>query len=143
MVKMVSVKCPECNASLSIEEERKQCFCQYCGTKIIIDDGSTTHTYRKVDEARIKEAEVNESIRLRELMLEEKKYADKKKAKEFKVKISVILGIVGSILLVIGFLGGEATGNPNSEIYMLSYIGMFAWLAIAYIWLGGSDKKDN
>ena len=143
MVKMVSVKCPECNASLSIEEERKQCFCQYCGTKIIIDDGSTTHTYRKVYEARIKEAEVNESIRLRELMLEEKKYADKKKAKEFKVKISVILGIVGSILLVIGFLGGEATGNPNSEIYMLSYIGMFAWLAIAYIWLGGSDKKDN
>ena len=143
MIKMVSVKCPECNASLSIEEERKQCFCQYCGTKIIVDDDSITHTYRKVDEARIKEAEANESIRLRELMFEEKKYADKKKEKAFKVKMSVILGIVGSILLVIGFLGGEATGNSDSGIYMLSFIGMFAWIAIAFIWSGGNDKQDN
>lgn len=143
MIRMVSVKCPECNAALSIEENRKHCFCQYCGTKIMVDDGSTMHTYRKVDEARIKEAEVNESIRLSELMLEEKKYADKKRAKAFKVKASIVLGIVGSILLVVGFLGGEATGNPDSGVYMISFIGMFALMAIAFIWLGGSDKKDD
>lgn len=86
MIKMVSVKCPECNASLSIEEERKQCFCQYCGTKIIVDDGSITHTYRKVDEARIKEAEANESIRLRELMFEEKSMQTKRKKKHLRLR---------------------------------------------------------
>ena len=54
MVKIISLKCPECGADISIEEGHKQCFCQYCGAKIILDDGNTTHTYHKVDEARIK-----------------------------------------------------------------------------------------
>ena len=53
-MKIQSLRCPDCGASLSIDGELKQCFCQYCGAKIILDDGSTTHTYRKVDEARIK-----------------------------------------------------------------------------------------
>lgn len=73
MIKTISLKCPECNANISVDENLKQCFCQYCGTKIMIDDGSTSHTHRTVDEAEIKE-----NIRLKELELEEKKYADKK-----------------------------------------------------------------
>ena len=46
MIKTVSLKCPECNANLEIEEGRKRCFCQYCGTKIMLDDGSCTYTVR-------------------------------------------------------------------------------------------------
>lgn len=41
MVKIISLKCPECGADISIEEGHKQCFCQYCGAKIILDDGKT------------------------------------------------------------------------------------------------------
>lgn len=89
-MKVISLKCPECNASLSIEEGRTQCFCQYCGTKILLDDGSTTYTYRKIDEARLKEAEV----RLKELEMEqEEKRANRKKFK-LKIAATIFLGIV-------------------------------------------------
>jgi len=32
-VELISVKCPECGASLDIEEGRRQMFCSYCGAK--------------------------------------------------------------------------------------------------------------
>ena len=136
MIKMISLKCPECDASLSVDGELKQCFCQYCGTKIMIDDGSTSHTYRTVDEARIKEAEIKESIRLKELELEEKRYTDKKKAKSFKVKVSIALAIIGVILMIIGFLG-------EGETFALAVIGMWCCLAIAFLWNNNDkDKKE-
>lgn len=143
MIKTVSLKCPECDASLYVEENRKQCFCQYCGIKIMIDDGSTTHIYRKVDEARIKEAEVKELIRIKELENEDKKRISEEKTKTIKIKASIILAIVGVIFILIGFVGGEATGNSDSSIYMLSMIGMLALLGIGFIWLGGSDKDNK
>lgn len=37
-IKLITVKCPECGASLDIEEGRKQLFCSYCGSKILIQN---------------------------------------------------------------------------------------------------------
>lgn len=31
---MISLKCPQCNDSLNVEEGRKNYFCPYCGTKV-------------------------------------------------------------------------------------------------------------
>lgn len=109
MVKIISLKCPECGADISIEEGHKQCFCQYCGAKILIDDGTTTHTYRKVDEARIKEAEVEREIRLKELELELYDKQTKEKNQKLRHKylnaaiciailISILFMIVGKII---------------------------------------------
>ena len=133
MIRMVSLKCPECGANLSIEKERDYCYCQYCGTKIILDNGSTTHTYRNIDEARIKEAELESALRMKEIEITEKN-------KAIKIKASIILGIIGSLLLILGFIGGEATGNPDSGIYMISFVGLFAFMAIAWIWIAGDNK---
>jgi hypothetical protein len=56
----------------------------------LLDDGSTTHTYRKIDEARLKEAEV----RLREMEIEqEEKRANRKKSK-LKIAATIFLGIM-------------------------------------------------
>ena len=33
-IKLVSVKCPDCGQTLSIEENRTQAFCTYCGAKV-------------------------------------------------------------------------------------------------------------
>ena len=141
MIKMVSVVCPECRANLEIDRNRKMCYCQYCGTKILIDDGSTTHTYRKVDEARIKEAEIREVIRLKELEIEEKRREASERTKRFKVFVSSILGIVGIIFFVIGFLGGEASGDPDSAIYSLAFIGFFCFFGIFFLWMNDSKKE--
>ena len=73
MAKIISIKCPECGGVLEVHEGSPFYFCSYCGTKVLVDDGNKTETYRKVDEARIKEAETAQTVRLREIELEERK----------------------------------------------------------------------
>ncbi len=51
---IIELTCPKCGGNMSVKDDMKQAFCMYCGYKIIIDN---EYTYRKVDEARIKEAE--------------------------------------------------------------------------------------
>ena len=87
MIKMIALKCPECGAKLQIEEGHKECFCQYCGHKIFLDDGSveTTYIYRKVDEARIKKPRLINLLRLKELEIKQKELdrkAEQKKRKQ-------------------------------------------------------------
>lgn len=135
-MKLVKLKCEGCGAILKVNEELKKITCNYCGTEFLVDDGSTKHTYRKIDEARIKEAEVSEKIKLKELELEEQKMKSKEKGKIFKVKISIILVI---IMIICWFLG-DASGDGDSAFYMVSYISM---LIIAYMWLWGEISENN
>lgn len=78
-MKLVKLQCPECHANISIEDGRDIVFCQYCGTKIFIDDEvhrtehKTEHVYRQVDESRIKEAEAQKDVRIREMELKNEK----------------------------------------------------------------------
>ena len=55
-MKLLTLKCPSCGGHLSIEEDRDFIFCQYCGTKIIIDRDNE-FTYRHIDEADVKRAD--------------------------------------------------------------------------------------
>jgi DNA-directed RNA polymerase subunit RPC12/RpoP len=77
--KLISVKCPECGASLDVEPERKQLYCSYCGSKILIDNDHE-YIYRHIDEAEIKRIEYEreksqneKGIREREIELERTK----------------------------------------------------------------------
>lgn len=36
-MKLVPIKCPNCNADLDIDPTREFCFCQHCGTKLLIE----------------------------------------------------------------------------------------------------------
>ena len=69
--KLISVKCPDCGQTLSIEENRTQAFCTYCGAKVLISN-ENEYVFRQVDEADIKKAETERIIRLREMELAEK-----------------------------------------------------------------------
>ena len=70
---MGNIVCPECSDSLMNFEY----------------DGSveTTYTYRKVDEARIKEAEVDKLIRLKELEIKQKEL-DRKAERYFFISFN-------------------------------------------------------
>ncbi len=90
-MKLISQRCPHCGAELSIDPGRQQAFCQYCGTKLLIED-ENTHTininYRNVDEARLKEAEV----RLKELeYAREQNNAHVKEVKSWRLLILVYI----------------------------------------------------
>lgn len=98
-MKIQSLKCPECEANLEIEEEREFCFCQYCGCKIIIQD-ENKKTYRHIDEADVKRAETERIVRLKELELEEKKRENKKVLIKIWLITTGVLGILGLIGLI-------------------------------------------
>ena len=61
------LKCPNCDADLEIDENGNFCFCQYCGCKILIDNGhrevtitkniNSNRTSRHIDDADIIRAE--------------------------------------------------------------------------------------
>ena len=80
-VQILSLKCPECNATLNIEGDRTYAFCTYCGTKILLNN-ENEKIYRHIDEAEIKQAETDRIIRLKQLEIAEKKRAEKKVEKK-------------------------------------------------------------
>lgn len=71
---MQSIKCPNCGASIEIDETRETCFCTYCGSQIQRDPSNTV-THRTVDVAKIREIEANE--RIEKERREERKSNDK------------------------------------------------------------------
>lgn len=37
-MKIIALKCPNCNADIELDQDREFGFCNYCGTKIMIAD---------------------------------------------------------------------------------------------------------
>lgn len=144
MAKVISLKCPECGSNSLYDGDNSFCFCQHCGTKIFLEVGKhTTHTYHKYDEGRIKEAEVKETIRLREIELEEAKFLAKERTRKNRIKAIIILGIIAAFCFLFGFL---SIGLEIKVLELLSeavlLIGFLCLFAIAAL-IPYQDKKDK
>lgn len=108
MTRLISLKCPECGANLSVEEGRTQVFCSYCGTKITINN-ENEYIFRNIDEAEVKRAEADKEIKLKELELEN---ARLKKDNVFNntLKRIWLIATIALIVIALGiifFSGGE------------------------------------
>lgn len=92
--------------------------------------------FQKIEEERRK---------TRELELAEERRREEERKKSIKVRaiISVVLAIVGLIMMVTGIILTSASGNPDSEWGMLSVLGMFPWMVIAFLWIDFSDDKKK
>lgn len=135
---LIELKCKECGASLKANAELKKVSCNYCGVVFFIDDGTTAHVYKKIDEARIKEAETNGQIRLKELEMEAKEKEYKRKVLKYKLIASLISIVIGIILFCLGnFLGNEY----DEDWGLLSMLGLFPFMAPFFIFLGMGDSK--
>ena len=97
--KLISVKCPDCGQTLSIEENRTQAFCTYCGAKGLISN-ENEYVFRQVDEADIKKAETERIIRLREMELAEKNSSLRKVLTIIWLILSLILITIAVILML-------------------------------------------
>lgn len=62
-MKILSLKCPQCGASL---ESENSSYCSYCGARLYFDNGSKNINinYKNEDVAKIKEIEVNRELEL-------------------------------------------------------------------------------
>jgi len=99
--------CNNCGANLTIEDENRDfVFCEYCGTKIMLDDYRSTH--RVVDEAKIKQVELEKEIKLKQLELIEQQQKDYIKTRKTKMIISFI--VVG-LSIIIGLLCDELAAS--------------------------------
>lgn len=98
-MKLINLKCPNCEANLEIDE--KTIFCPYCGAKILVDDESQNinFTFRKIDEARLKENERKAFIRLKELEYEERKMIHEHKESRNMLVIGVLLMVFPFFML--------------------------------------------
>ena len=70
-MKIVSLKCPECKADISLDDEKEFGFCQYCGTKILFQN-ENKFIYKNIDEAKIKQAETDRLIKIKQIEIDEK-----------------------------------------------------------------------
>lgn len=108
-MKLISLTCPNCNANLDdIDPSRPFCYCQYCGTKIALDDGTIrkeTHIY---DEAKIKETESSERVKMREMDLEREHSKQMNEILKYVLIFAAVLFVVGIILAAFDVeIGGD------------------------------------
>lgn len=128
-IKFTTVKCPECGADLPVEEGRKQIFCSYCGSKIIITN-ENEYIYRHVNVAEIKQTESEQKIRLKELELEENAENRSRKGRIVAYIIALIFVVIGAICFIVdsGLFG-------MYSIFIGGIIAMFTYLS------GDESKK--
>jgi uncharacterized membrane protein YvbJ len=121
-MKVLTLTCPQCGGNLA--ENSK--FCPCCGTPVMVDDSSAKQkiTYQQVDDARIREADVHEKIRLKELEIEYLKMQtetqQKKTAQRAKVLVAVLLVMIWAGLIIGSVVIKDEYGNPDSGLAVLS-----------------------
>lgn len=90
---MRACNCPNCNAHLAFRDEARDfAFCQYCGTKIMLDDYRSTQ--RIVDEAKLKQAENERIFRLKELELETARLHQKNSSRQTLTKVWLAISLL-------------------------------------------------
>lgn len=94
-----TVKCPGCGADLTVKDgNRDFMFCEYCGTKVRLDDYQETHRY--VNEAEVKKVEADREIELRKMEIEEKGRQEDKETFKKMLPFAIVLFIV--LMFIIG-----------------------------------------
>lgn len=108
---MVHLRCPDCGADLEVDNSREFCFCQYCGTKIILEDQSASIRRTKarlktidkfLDQREAQQIRKMEDRRLREeAKREERRQREEKERKDFK---QFVIGFVIFFFVCIGLI---------------------------------------
>ncbi len=94
MIEFIKLKCPSCDADLRIDSSLNVCYCQYCGTRILIDGQSDTVINAK-----------------KEIEMQKEKHRAEKEKREFETNESnktfkqlIIVCSVIFFLSVIGYM---------------------------------------
>ena len=136
-IKLISVKCPECGASLSIEEDRKQAFCSYCGAKILIHN-ENEYIFHYVDEASVKKAE-NER---KTIEINEKIWQEERNEEQEKHRNGIKIIIIGAVLFGIGIIKYSPSANSDA-ITIWDYIEIVGFFMLIIGWSMTKKKSSK
>ena len=112
--------CPSCGANLTIDDEdRDFAFCQYCGGKIMLDDYRSTQ--RIVDEAKLKQAETDRIIKLKEIEIEERW---KNQNSSLQKVVTITWLAISLIILSLCIIKWTFQDDFSNGFHMLFYLGV-------------------
>jgi acetyl-CoA carboxylase beta subunit len=99
-----TVKCPSCGAELTIKDESRDfMFCEYCGTKVRLDDYQETHRF--VDEAKVRRVDAFKDITMKGMELHEKKQEqEREEAEKNRRMMPVYIGLMIAIPVIAGII---------------------------------------
>lgn len=134
-MKLRTLKCPNCDAQLTLNnDDREYAFCEYCGGKIILHDYRSLH--RVVDEARIKEDETRRIVRLKELELEERELALEEREAGLRRNRKTVVLVIALICALVGVWALETMGGLDGEI-----TATFFWGVSVVLFLKGLSRN--
>jgi len=123
-MKVIAKICPNCQAPLDDASR----FCSHCGTSVVTDDEASRmkYTYQKVDDARIREADVREKIRIKELEIELLKLKNESEQRKsfLKIKFCVLLGLLAILALLILAIAFLKENDIQPAFWLLAIIMM-------------------
>jgi DNA-directed RNA polymerase subunit RPC12/RpoP len=107
-----SLSCPNCGASLEIEDGIDTFFCKFCGHKILLD-GLSEHVY----EAKVRVKDMEHQERLIEKQQAQERYKIETRHKLLKNGVTIYIIIYAAILflLFIGLAIGEASNKAAEK----------------------------
>lgn len=91
-MKLYAVKCPECGATLDIDDGMKACFCKYCGHKILIDDEQQVITINQNINKNVHIERTKRSVNETQIAIEA--YKDKQHKRDTFVVFSLFLILI-------------------------------------------------
>lgn len=107
-IDFVSANCPACGAVLAnVENDREFVFCSHCGSKVMMHN-SNEYTYRQIDVAALKKAEMEQMIRLRELEIEEREKNRRRIGYSIAFGIALAFVLIGALMCLFGAYAGGA-----------------------------------
>lgn len=122
-IKLVSMTCPNCGAKLDVPSDKKECFCTYCGTKVLVDDGSYTVTYRMVDEAKVVKAKAEAETLLQ-------RFGITSLAARVGIYVAGAIIAVELLMALVGTIRGDKDAwFPLLFTLMFGFMGGFAFIA--------------
>ena len=113
-MELKSLFCPNCGASLEVEDGLDTFFCKYCGYKILLQGQSKAAYDAKV---RVKHMEHKE--RLQERRDAQERYRMEFKQKDERRTFTIVFGIFGAIIamcLIISAIGNSGAKKQEQEL---------------------------
>ena len=96
--------------------------------------------FERVQENKRKQKEIELAEERRR---EEEERIQAKKILKIKIVASIILGLIGLPLMILGIILVDKSGNPNSPLNGLWAIGFIICLAIGLIWVVNTDDDKK
>lgn len=113
-MKMKSLRCPNCDANIDVEDGLDMFFCKYCGYHIVLEGQTDAAYYAKV---QVKEMEHKE--RIQEKKHSQERYKIESKQKEERRSIAWCFGVLFLILIGVGIIvlfGNNSVKKDEEEL---------------------------